>query len=40
MARPKAVAYVPEVFEMRARRACRVIGVDRTSVHYEGDASR
>jgi putative transposase len=29
------VAYLAEAFEMSERRACRVVGVDRTSVRYE-----
>jgi transposase InsO family protein len=33
-ARREAVAYLRQVFEMSERRACRVIGGDRTSVRY------
>ncbi|MDR4305388.1 IS3 family transposase [Chelatococcus sambhunathii] len=35
-ARREAVAYLAGAFEMSERRACRVVGVDRTSVRYEG----
>ena len=34
--RREAVAYLAKAFEMSERRACRVVGVDRTSVRYEG----
>ena len=35
-ARREAVAYLRQAFEMSERRACRVIGGDRTSVCYRG----
>ena len=35
-ARREAVAYLRQAFEMSERRACRVIGGDRTSVRYQG----
>ena len=35
-ARREAVAYLRQTFEMSERRACRVIGGDRTSVRYQG----
>ena len=35
-ARREAVAYLRHAFEMSERRACRVIGGDRTSVRYRG----
>jgi putative transposase len=35
-ARREAAAYLCRVFEMSERRACRVIGNDRTSVRYRG----
>lgn len=35
-ARREAAAYLAQAFDMSERRACRVIGVDRTSVRYEG----
>ncbi|MGY0482147.1 IS3 family transposase [Endobacter medicaginis] len=35
-ARREAVAYLAEAFDMSERRACRVVGVDRTSVRYQG----
>ncbi len=35
-ARREAVAYLRQAFEMSERRACRVIGGDRTSVRYRG----
>ena len=35
-ARREAVAHLATAFAMSERRACRVIGVDRTSVRYEG----
>jgi putative transposase len=35
-ARREAVAYLRRAFEMSERRACRVIGGDRTSVRYQG----
>jgi putative transposase len=35
-ARREAAAYLRHVFEMSERRACRVIGSDRTSVRYQG----
>jgi putative transposase len=34
-ARREAAAYLRRVFEMSERRACRVIGTDRTSVRYQ-----
>jgi putative transposase len=34
-ARREAAAYLRRVFEMSERRACRVIGADRTSVRYQ-----
>ena len=36
-ARREAVAYLRRVFEMSERRACRVIGGDRTSIRYRGE---
>ena len=36
-ARREAAAYLRRVFEMSERRACRVIGADRTSVRYQAD---
>ena len=35
-ARREAVAYLAEAFDMSERRACRGVGVDRTSVRYQG----
>ncbi len=35
-ARREAVAYLAAAFDMSERRACRVVGVDRTSVRYAG----
>ena len=35
-ARREAAAYLRRAFEMSERRACRVIGSDRTSVRYQG----
>lgn len=35
-ARREAAAHLGEVFEVSQRRACRVIGADRTSVRYRG----
>jgi len=35
-ARREAVAYLAEAFEMSERRACWVVGVDRTSMRYRG----
>jgi putative transposase len=35
-ARREAAGYLRRVFEMSERRACRVIGSDRTSVRYQG----
>ena len=35
-ARREAVVYLRQAFEMSERRACRVIGSDRTSVRYQG----
>jgi len=35
-ARREAVAYLRQAFEMSERRACRVIGGDRTSMRYRG----
>jgi len=35
-ARREAVAYLRQAFEMSERRACRVIGGNRTSVRYQG----
>ena len=35
-ARREAVAHLAEAFEMSEQRACRVVGVDRTSMRYEG----
>jgi putative transposase len=35
-ARREAAAHLGEAFEVSQRRACRVIGVDRTSVRYHG----
>jgi putative transposase len=35
-ARREAATYLRQVFEMSERRACRVIGSDRTSVRYLG----
>jgi putative transposase len=35
-ARREAVAYLRRVFEISERRACQVIGADRTSVRYQG----
>ena len=31
----EAAAYLRSAYEMSERRACRVLGVDRTSVRYE-----
>ena len=36
-ARREAVAHMRNVFEVSERRACAVLGVDRTSVRYRGD---
>jgi putative transposase len=38
-ARREAAAYLRRVFEMSERRACRVIGSDRTSVRYQSVSS-
>jgi len=35
-ARREATTYLRQTFEMSERRACRVIGTDRTSVRYQG----
>jgi len=35
-ARREAATYLRRAFEMSERRACRVIGTDRTSVRYQG----
>lgn len=35
-ARREAAAHLGDAFEVSQRRACRVIGVDRTSVRYRG----
>jgi putative transposase len=35
-ARREAALYLRQAYEMRERRACRVIGTDRTSVRYQG----
>src|SRR3954453_20340357 len=35
-ARREATAYLRQTFEMSERRACRMIGTDRTSVRYQG----
>jgi putative transposase len=35
-ARREAAAYLRRAFEMSERRACRVLGSDRTSVRYQG----
>ncbi len=35
-ARREMAAYLRRAFEMSERRACRVIGSDRTSVRYQG----
>ena len=35
-ARREATTYLRRTFEMSERRACRVIGTDRTSVRYQG----
>jgi len=35
-ARREATTYLRQSFEMSERRACRVIGTDRTSVRYRG----
>jgi len=35
-ARREATTYLHQTFEMSERRACRVIGTDRTSVRYQG----
>jgi len=35
-ARREATTYLRQTFEMSERRACRVIGTDRTSVCYQG----
>src|SRR5271155_3307035 len=35
-ARREATTYLRQTFEMSERRACRVIGSDRTSVRYQG----
>jgi putative transposase len=34
-ARREATRYLRQTFEMSERRACRVIGIDRTSVRYQ-----
>lgn len=34
-ARREAAAYLRQAYEMSERRACRVLGVDRTSVRYQ-----
>jgi putative transposase len=34
-ARREATTYLRQSFEMSERRACRVIGTDRTSVRYQ-----
>ena len=34
-ARREATTYLRQTFEMSERRACRVIGTDRTSVRYQ-----
>ena len=34
-AQREAVAYLQQTYEMSQRRACRVIGADRTSVRYQ-----
>ena len=33
----EAAAHLQSAYEMSERRACRVLGVDRTSVRYQGD---
>jgi putative transposase len=38
-ARREAAAYLASAFDMSERRACQVIGVDRTSVRYRGSRS-
>jgi len=35
-ARREAARYLRQAYEMSERRACRVIGIDRTSVRYQG----
>jgi putative transposase len=35
-ARREAARYLRQAYEMSERRACRVIGTDRTSVRYQG----
>ena len=35
VARREATRYLRQTFEMSERRACRVIGTDRTSVRYQ-----
>src|SRR3984893_19459896 len=35
-ARREATTYLRQTFEMSERRACRAIGIDRTSVRYQG----
>ena len=35
-ARREAARYLRQAYEMSERRACRVIGTDRTSVRYRG----
>ena len=37
-ARREAAAHLAQAFDMSERRACRVIGVDRTSVRYQGSS--
>jgi putative transposase len=35
-ARREAARYLRQAYEMSERRACQVIGIDRTSVRYQG----
>ena len=36
VARREVARYLRQAYEMSERRACRVIGIDRTNVRYQG----